>query len=69
MIPVSFGITGVFVQLGVVQPQEGLTLSTTKGFLPVFVNLNVCLTLVPSSILPNSCFSESKEPKIQKGDE
>ena len=48
------GGTGVLVQSGVVQPQEGCALTITKGTLPELVNLNSCVTGTPCLIFPKS---------------
>ena len=42
-LPVLPGITGSFVQSGVVQPHEACAFEITTGAVPVFVNSKVCV--------------------------
>ena len=50
--PFSPGPTGVLVHSGVVQPQEALTLESTTGAFPLFVNVNTVFPSPPNSIVP-----------------
>lgn len=58
--PVLPGITGSFVQFGVVQPQVTSTRSITSGCVPVLVNLKVCSTTSPCAMSPKLCSVASK---------
>ncbi len=50
------GAMGSRLYSGVVQPQEGTTLVSTRGWLPVFLTMNVCVTLPSASLIsPKSC--------------
>ena len=51
MLPFCPGSIGVFVQLGVVHPQEALTLLITNGVAPSLVNSNTVVTLPSASFM------------------
>lgn len=50
--PVLPGVIGSLGQVGVVHPQEALTVDNNNGTLPLFVNLKVHIPSLPLAIVP-----------------
>lgn len=63
--PTSPGAIGSLGHWGTVQPQDPLQRSMMSGLSPVLVNLKMCVTASPSSMVPKSHAFSAKEIEVE----